>query len=183
MPFGLTNTPSTFMRLMNHPSLDDHIDHLRNLLAVLRKEQLYVNLTKCTFCTNKFVFLGFVVSSQGVEVDEDKIKAVHEWATPQNVSQVRNFLGLAGFYHSFVKDFSTIVAPINEIDNKRSTIQMGGITRKGIGGVLVREGRLISYFSEKLSGPALNYSVYDKELYALARALELANITYGLKIL
>ena len=132
MPSELTNAPSTFMRLMNHvlrtfigkfvvvyfddiliysKSLDEHVEHIKCMLAFLRKECLYANLKKCTFCTNKVVFLGFVVSAHGMEVDEEKIKAVREWKPPQNVSQVRSFLGLAGFYRWFVKDFSSIAAP------------------------------------------------------------------------
>jgi hypothetical protein len=68
--------------------LEEHVDHIKSVLAVLQKEKLYVNVEKCSFCTEKVVFLGFVVSGQGVEVDEKKIKAIREWLPPQNVSQV-----------------------------------------------------------------------------------------------
>jgi hypothetical protein len=224
MPFGLTNAPSTFMRLMNHvlkpfigkfvvvyfddillynTSLDEHVEHIKCVLAVLRKECLFANLAKCTFCTDKVVFLGFVVSAQGVEVDEEKIKVVRDWLPPQNVSQVRSFLGLVGFYRRFVKDFSTIATPNNELTKKDMQFHWGAAQEKafnklkttlttapllalpdfgktfeiecdasgvGIGGVLMQEGRPIAYFSEKLSGPTLNYSIYDKELYALVRS-------------
>jgi hypothetical protein len=151
MPFGVTNAPNTFMRLMNHvlrafigkfivvyfddiliysKSLEEHVEHIKNVFAVLRKECLYANLAKCTFCTDKVVFLGFVVSAQGVEVDEEKIKAVREWLPPRNVSQVRSFLGLAAFYRRFVKDFSTIAAPINELTKKEVPFQWGEIQEK-----------------------------------------------------
>jgi len=175
------------------------------VLAVLRKECLYANFEKCTFCTNKVVFLDFVVSANGVEVDEEKIKAVHDWKPPQNVSQVRSFLGLAGFYHRFVEDFISIAAPINQLTKKDTPFKWSeaqehafeelkkwltsapllalpnfgktfeiecDASNVGIGGVLMQERRPVAYFSEKLSGPTLNYSVYDKELYALMRSLK-----------
>ncbi|XP_066333661.1 uncharacterized protein [Miscanthus floridulus] len=139
MPFGLTNAPSTFMRLMNHvlrafigkfvvvyfddiliysKSFDEHLDHIRQVLAVLREEKLYGNIAKCTFCIDRVVFLGFVVFTDGIQVDEENVKAIQDWPTPVNVSQVRSFHGLASFYRCFVKNFSTLAAPLNNLTKK-----------------------------------------------------------------
>lgn len=139
MPFGLVNAPSTFMHLINHilrafignfvviyfngilifnKSFDEHIDHIFQVLTALRVEKLYGNIAKCTFCTNRVVYLDFVVSAQGIQVDEKKIKAIKGWPTPENVSQVRSFHGFVGFYRRFVKDFSTITAPLNNLIKK-----------------------------------------------------------------
>ncbi|KAK1595951.1 hypothetical protein QYE76_059198 [Lolium multiflorum] len=146
MPFGLTNAPSTFMRLMNHVLRDfigkfvvvyfddiliysrnesDHIIHIRHVLQVLRDSKLYGNLEKCTFCKDKVIFLGYVVSKHGVEVDVSKIEAIQNWPTPMNVSQVRSFHGLAGFYRRFVPNFSTIAAPLNELTKKGVAFEWG----------------------------------------------------------
>ncbi|KAJ9707443.1 hypothetical protein PVL29_002460 [Vitis rotundifolia] len=222
MPFGLTNAPSTFMRLMNHAlrefigrfivvyfddilvyskNLDEHINHLHCVLAILRKEKLYANLKKCSFCMDKVVFLGYVVSAKGIEVDEEKVKAIKEWPTPKSITEVRSFHGLA----RFVKDFSTLAAPLTKIVKKSVGFKWGSEQDRafieikerlcgapllalldfsktfeiecdasgiGIGVVLMQEKRPIAYFSEKLNGATLNYPTYDKELYALVRALE-----------
>ncbi|KAI3469037.1 hypothetical protein Pfo_025700 [Paulownia fortunei] len=146
MPFELTNAPSTFMSLMNHvlraflgkfvvvyfddiliysKTLDDHIEHLTLILKVLRKERLFANLKKCTFCTNKLVFLSFVVSAKGIEVDEEKVNAIQDWPTPTMVNQVRSFHGLASFYRCFVRDFSSIAAPLTEVIKKNVSFKWG----------------------------------------------------------
>ena len=146
MPFGLTNAPSTFMRLMNHvlhgfigkfvvvyfddiliyrKSLDDHLIHLKYVLDVLRKERLFANQKKCTFFTNKLVFLGFFYSARGIQVDEEKVQAIQDWPSPTSVSKVRSFYGLASFYQWFVKDFSSVVASITEVIKKDVGLKWG----------------------------------------------------------
>ena len=71
------------------------------------------------------MFLGFVVSSKGVQVDEEKVKAIQEWPTPKSVTEVRSFHGLASFYRRYVKDFSTLVAPLNEVIKKNVDFKWG----------------------------------------------------------
>jgi hypothetical protein len=139
MPFGLTNAHSTFMRLMNEvlrafigkfmvvyfddiliysKSIDEHIDHLRAVFNVLHDAHLFGYLEKCTFCTDRVLFLGYVVTPQGIEVDHAKVEAIDGWPIPKILSQVQSFLGLVGIYCRFVKDFSTIATPLNELTKK-----------------------------------------------------------------
>jgi hypothetical protein len=139
MPFRLTNASSTFIRLMNHvlrafigkfvvvyfhdilvynKDLNEHIEHLRYVFDVLRCEKLYANFKKCNFCMEKVVFLGYVVNTTSIEVDEEKVKAIKEWPTPKSITEVRSFHGLARFYRCFVKDFSTLAAPLTEVFKK-----------------------------------------------------------------
>jgi hypothetical protein len=139
MPFGLLNAPSTFMQLMNqvlkpfigkfvvvyfddiliysHNSVN-HIDHVRKVLKVLRENKLCINLKKCSFMMDQLLFLGFVVNADGIRVDEEKVRAIREWPTPKSVGEVRSFHGLATFYKRFIRNFSSIVAPITECIRK-----------------------------------------------------------------
>src|SRR5262249_39944726 len=119
MPFGLTNAPAAFMDLMNRvykPLLDkcvivfiddiliysstkeQHEEHLRMALQTLRQHQLYAKLSKCDFWLDRISFLGHVVLGDGISVDPEKIKAIMDWKQPTTVTEVRSFLGLAGYY-------------------------------------------------------------------------------------
>ena len=84
--------------LVYSKNLDGHINHLHCVLAVLRKEKLYANLKKFSFCMDKVVFLGYVVSAKGIEMDEEKVKVIKEWPTPKSITEVRSFHGQASFY-------------------------------------------------------------------------------------
>lgn len=130
IPFGLSNAPSTFTRLMTEVlrpfigkfvvvyfddilifsrNSEDHIEHLRRVFEALRRESLYINLKKCSFMVDKVLFQGYVVSADGISVDEDKVKAIRDWPTPKTLTQVRSFHGLATFYRRFIRNFSSIV--------------------------------------------------------------------------
>ncbi|XP_018462540.2 uncharacterized protein LOC108833623 [Raphanus sativus] len=135
MPFGLSNAPSTFMRVMNEAlrpfigkfvvvyfddilifskSLDDHLQHLRDVLLILRREQLFATLKKCEFGSPQIHFLGYIVSSQGLAVDPSKVVAIQTWPIPKTISDVRSFHGLASFYRRFVAQFSSLMAPLTD---------------------------------------------------------------------
>ena len=135
MPFGLSNAPSTFMRVMNQifrpfigkfvvvyfddiliysANIDLHFQHLREVLIVLSREKFYAAITKCSFMTDSVLFLGYVVSKDGLSVDESKVIAVKQWPIPTTIHEVRSFHGLVSFYRRFIPDFSTIMAPITD---------------------------------------------------------------------
>ena len=133
MSFGLTNAPAHFMYLMNSvfiPKLDnfvvvfiddiliyskneeEHAEHLCVVLQRLREHKLYAKFSKCDFWLKEVQFLGHIISETGISVDPSKIQDALNWKTPESVSEIRSFLGLAGYYRRFVPDFSKIARPM-----------------------------------------------------------------------
>ena len=104
--------------LIYNKNLNDHLVYLKSVLDVLRKEGLFANMKQCIFCIDQLMFLGFVISVQGIQVDEEKIRAIQEWRSPINVGHVWCFHGLASFYRRFMKNFSTLATPLTEVIKK-----------------------------------------------------------------
>ncbi|GKE23764.1 putative reverse transcriptase domain-containing protein [Tanacetum coccineum] len=140
MPFGLTNTPTVFMDLMNRmckPFLDkfvivfivdiliysknkkEHKEHLKAILKLLKKEELYAKFSKCEFWLPKVQFLGHVIDSQGIRMDPAKIESIKDWVSPKMPMEIRQFLGLAGYYRRFIEGFSKIAKPMTKLTQKK----------------------------------------------------------------
>ncbi|CAH9077225.1 unnamed protein product [Cuscuta europaea] len=236
MPFGLTNVSAVFMDLMNRvfrPYLDlftivfiddilvytktpkEHEEHLRIALQTLRENQLYAKLSKCEFWMDRIAFLGHIITQEGVSVDPSKIEAVVDWPTPTTVTEVRRFLGLAGYYRRFVKDFSKIAKPLTNLTKKTTKFIWGEECKKafqelkqrlttapiltlpsgtegfevysdaclkGLGCVLMQNGKVVAYASRQLKTHEVNYPTHDFELAAVISALKLwRHYLYGVQ--
>ncbi|KAI3676149.1 hypothetical protein L1987_85749 [Smallanthus sonchifolius] len=146
MSFGLTNALAAFMDLMNRvcrPMLDrsvivfiddilvysksegDHHCHLREVLEVLKQEKLYAKFSKCAFWLREVQFLGHVINPNGIMVDPAKIETVKEWNVPKTPTEIRSFLGLAGYYRRFIQDFSRIALPLTKLTRKEVKYEWG----------------------------------------------------------
>ncbi|KAJ0581106.1 putative nucleotidyltransferase, Ribonuclease H [Helianthus annuus] len=146
MPFGLTNAPAVFMDLMNRvckPYLDkfvivfiddiliysrtkeEHGQHLRTILELLKTEKLYAKFSKCEFWIHEVQFLGHVVNEKGIHVDPSKIEAIKNWEAPKTPTEVRQFLGLAGYYRRFIENFSRIAQPLTALTQKDKKYDRG----------------------------------------------------------
>ena len=141
MSFGLTNAPAYFMYIMNKVFMEyldkfvvvfiddilvfsktkeEHPKHLRLVLQKLREHKLYAKHSKCEFWLEEVSFLGHVVSNGGIAVDLSKVKDVLNWKPPTDVSEIRSFLGLAGYYHRFIEGFSKLAKPMTALLEKNS---------------------------------------------------------------
>ncbi|GJZ29874.1 putative reverse transcriptase domain-containing protein [Tanacetum coccineum] len=109
MPFGLTNAPT---------SEEEHAEHLKLILELLKKEELYAKFSKCEFWLSKVQFLGHVIDSEGIHVDLAKIESIKDWASPKTLTEIRQFLGLAGYYRRFIEGFSKIAKPMMKLTQK-----------------------------------------------------------------
>ncbi|KAL4285334.1 hypothetical protein GQ457_16G020240 [Hibiscus cannabinus] len=139
MSFALTNSAATFMDLKNRifkPYLDkfvivfiddnliyshnkdEHVDHLRIVLKTLRDCQLYAKFSKCEFLLLEVAFMGHIISANGIMVDPNKVQTTMCWRSPRNVSEVRSFLGLAGYHRRFMNGFSAIALPLTKLLRK-----------------------------------------------------------------
>nr|GEZ81889.1 putative reverse transcriptase domain-containing protein [Tanacetum cinerariifolium] len=146
LPFGLTNAPAVFMDLMNRvckPYLDkfvivfiddiliyskdekEHEEHLRQILKLLKKEELYARFSKYEFWIPKVQFLGHVINNQGIHVDPAKIESIKDWASPKSPTEIHQFLGLAGYYRRFIEGFSKIAKPMTKITQKKVKFEWG----------------------------------------------------------
>ncbi|GJW63067.1 putative reverse transcriptase domain-containing protein [Tanacetum coccineum] len=146
MPFGLTNAPAVFMDLMNRvckPYLDkfmivfiddiliysknkeEHEEYLKQILELLKKEELYAKFSKCEFWIPKVQFLGHVIDSEGIHVDPAKIKSIKDWTSPKSPTEIRQFLGLAGYYRRFIEGVSKIAKPMTKLTQKKVKFEWG----------------------------------------------------------
>ena len=139
MPFGLTNAPATFQRMINNvlreyldvfvivylddilvysKNVKDHVTHVRKVLQKLQEHHLQVDPEKCVFHTKKVEFLGYIITTEGVEMSKEKVKAVLDWPTPTSVKTVQSFLGFANYYRKFIKGYGGVAAPLTELTKK-----------------------------------------------------------------
>ncbi|KAJ9511709.1 hypothetical protein QJQ45_018011 [Haematococcus lacustris] len=138
--FGLTNAPATFQRMMNNvfkPLInecvlvyiddnlvmsntpEEHVQHLRQVLQLMRENKFYAKLAKCEFNKTQLAFLGHIVGSKGIAVDPAKVQVVKEWPTPRNLKDLQALLGLANYFRRFIPNFSSLAAPLTNLTSKQ----------------------------------------------------------------
>ncbi|GJT80351.1 putative reverse transcriptase domain-containing protein [Tanacetum coccineum] len=146
MPFGLTNAPEVFIDLVNRvcklyldkfvivfiddiliysKNKEEHEEHLKLILELLKKEELYAKFSKCEFWIPKVQFLGHVIDSKGIHVDPAKIESIKDWASPKSPIEIRQFLGLVDYYRRFIKGNSKIAKSMTKLTQKNVKFDWG----------------------------------------------------------
>ncbi|KAL2237277.1 UNVERIFIED_CONTAM: Retrovirus-related Pol polyprotein from transposon 17.6 [Sesamum indicum] len=194
MPFGLCNAPATFQALMNQvfePFLrkfvlvffddiliyskgwNDHLLHLRKVLELLRTHKLYAKKSKCSFAQSQIEYLGHIISDKGVATDQQKVQCMRDWPIPTTLKALRGFLGLTGSEDAFnhLKGVMSTAPVLAFSDFTKPFIVETDACGKGIGAVLMQEGRPIAYLSKALAPKNLGLSTYEKEFLALLLAV------------
>lgn len=141
MPFGLRNSPSTFMHLMTEmlkeyigkfvivylddilifsKTREENFRHVRCVLEKLQQNKLLLNLKKCMFCKKELIYLGFVISENELKMDSENVAAIVSWSSPKILFEIRSFHGLESFYQMFIKYFSGICAPMVDTVKKEN---------------------------------------------------------------
>ncbi|KAL0189919.1 hypothetical protein M9458_017018, partial [Cirrhinus mrigala] len=144
MPFGLSNSPGVFQALVNDvlrdmvdrfiyvylddilifsSSLQEHVQHVRRVLQRLLENGLFVKAEKCDFHAQSVPFLGYIVSSEGMRMDPEKVKAVVDWPSPDSRKALQRFLGFANFYRRFIRNFSQLASPLTALTSPRTTFR------------------------------------------------------------
>jgi hypothetical protein len=147
IPFGLTNAPSTFMRVMNNVFMtfiddflivylddilifsrtrEEHFHHVRQILSVLQREKLFVKLSKCEFGKTSLVCLGYIVGGGKLNIDPSKVEVIVNWPRPKNVTELRRFMGEKQYWRKFIANFSLIATPLHDLTSVKRGFQWGG---------------------------------------------------------
>ncbi|GBG91208.1 hypothetical protein CBR_g52090 [Chara braunii] len=229
MPFGLGNTRDTFQHAMNrifHDYLDkfvivypddilifsktveEHVAHLDKVLGLLQQHKFKINGEKCEFGRTRVLYLGHEISAEGLKPDDAKVANIRDWARPQSVTEMSSFLGMTGYYKTFVKNYSIVAAPLTDLtrldtlwewtdeceaafrhlkhalthyeilklpDFDNPFIVTTDANEYGIGAVLAQQERPklkpVEYMSKKIPSQKFAKSSYEKELYAVYKAL------------
>ncbi|GKE67253.1 putative reverse transcriptase domain-containing protein, partial [Tanacetum coccineum] len=166
----------------------EHETHLKLILELLKKEQLYAKFSKCEFWIPKVQFLGHVIDSHGIHVDPAKIESIKDWASPNTATDIRQFLGLTGYYRRFIEGFSKIAKTMTKLTQKKKLysapildfpegsedfITYCDASIKGLGAVLMQREKVIAYASRQLKIHEKNYTTHDLELGAILFALKI----------
>ncbi|MBW0494983.1 hypothetical protein O181_034698 [Austropuccinia psidii MF-1] len=203
MPFGLTTAPSSFQNLFNDilqdlldfyvvvylddimvfsKSEEEHVTHVSTVLSRLRANNLLAKASKCLFHVSSVEYLGYVVSSEGLKMDQAKVRKILDWPPPGNLKALQSFLGFANFYHHFIKNYSKKISSLTNFLKKDSCFPLNEEALKteasdyALGAVLSQVSdsgkHPIAFDSHKLIPEELNYEIHDKELLGIVWALK-----------